>query len=257
LNSDAVSYNCLIGKNVVVTGGASGIGAAITKAFYDQGANVKIVDIQTRAAENLAKSLKTEGHKFAPQVFPCDLTKVSEIETVFANIYDSSGGLDVLCNNAGDDERHDWEKVTGNAWDFYQSQNLKHQFFCSREFAKYVSDDIGGSIICIGSIAYLNGSTGMPSYTAAKAGLVGLVNTMANLLGPRKIRVNLVQPGWVMTEKQIKKWIDADALKQIEHEQLLPEKILPEEPAKLVLFLASDQSKMITKQVVNVDAGWV
>ena len=250
-------YPCLNKKNIVITGGATGIGAVIAKYFYDQKARVAILDIKKEDAIKLIRSMPSTKEKISPEFFYCDLVNVESIEKVFLDIHNSFGHLNVLCNNAADDERHDWEKITSQDWDFYQNRNLKHHFFCTREFSKYIDTQNGGSIICIGSISYLNGSIGMPSYTTAKSGLVGLINTMARILGPRKIRVNLIQPGWVMTEKQLKNWIDKKALEEIEREQILSEKIQPDEPAKLVLFLASDQSRLITKQIINIDGGWV
>ncbi len=253
----SVNYKCLKDKKVIITGAAGGIGAEIAKFFYYQGSKVIIIDIDEKNAKNLISQLPETKELYSPSFFYCDLIKVEAIKKTFSLIYKEYGYLNVLCNNAGDDQRHNWEKITSEEWDFYQGRNLKHQFFCTREFSKYVDNDFGGSVICMGSISYLNGSIGMPSYTTAKSALIGLVNTMAKILGPKNIRINIIQPGWIFTEKQINKWIDKDALKEIDREQIIKGKIMPEEPAKLALFLASSQSKFITKQVINVDAGWI
>ncbi len=257
MKNSNVAYKCLKDKKIVVTGAASGIGAEIAEYFYYQGSKVIIIDIDEKNAINLISNLPKRTGLHTPSFFYCDLIDIEAIKNIFSEIYEKFGFLNVLCNNAGDDNRHNWEEVTSEEWDFYQGRNLKHQFFCTREFSKYVDINEGASIICMGSISYLNGSTGMPSYTTAKSALIGLVNTMAILLAPKNIRINIIQPGWVFTEKQISKWIDDDALIEIDSKQILKGKIMPEEPAKLALFLASSQSIFITKQVINVDAGWV
>jgi len=252
-----VKYSCLEKKKVVITGGATGIGAVISKYFYEQGSQVLILDIKQKEALKFIDELEPNIKFLKPKFFFCDLNKTDLLVKVFRDINEEFGDLDVLCNNAADDERHNWETVSSLDWDYYQGINLKSQFFCIKEFVKYVDYKKGASIICMGSIAYLNGTTEMPSYTIAKSGIVGLVNTMAKILGKRKIRVNLIQPGWIMTEKQLSKWIDKEADDLIEKNQLIEGKIYPDEPAKLVLFLASEQSSKITKQVINIDAGWI
>lgn len=254
---NTVIYKCLSRKNVVITGGATGIGAVIAEYFYEQGSQVIILDIQKEEAEDLINTLPSSEKFLKPIFLYCNLTETKSLELIFKKIYKMVGYLDILCNNAADDERHDWRKVSSSEWDYYQNINLKSQFFCIREFAKYSNSKVGGSIICMGSISYLNGSEEMPSYTTAKSAIVGLVNTMATILGKKNIRVNLIQPGWVMTKKQLEKWVDKEAENLIDKNQLLHGKIYPNEPAKLVLFLASDQSNKITKQVINIDAGWI
>ena len=131
-----------------------------------------------------------KGNLLKPKFFFCDLTKTNSITEVFKKINNEFGNLDVLCNNAADDERHDWERIDCFDWDYYQNINLRSYFFCIREFVKYVDDKKGASIICIGSISYLNGTIEMPAYTTAKSGIVGLVNTMAKILGKRIFRRN-------------------------------------------------------------------
>lgn len=250
-------YPCLVNKKIIVTGGATGIGAVITKFFYEQGAQVFILDILEEKSQELINLMPSNSELKQPKFLFCDLLKTDSIKIVFKEISDQYGTLDALCNNAADDERHDWETISSQEWDYYQNINLKSQFFCIREFVKFVDDTCGASIICMGSISYLNGTVEIPSYSIAKSGLIGLVNTMATILGKRRIRVNLIQPGWIMTNKQLTKWVDKKAQDLISKEQLLEGKIYPEEPAKMVLYLASDQSKMITKQIINIDAGWV
>tara|TARA_B100000886_G_scaffold321824_1_gene264356 strand:+ start:652 stop:1425 length:774 start_codon:yes stop_codon:yes gene_type:complete len=257
LKSKCPIYKSLFGKNVVVTGGATGIGAVLTQLFYEQGAQVIFLDINEEAALELIKEMPQLNELKEPKYFYCNLLEVESIKEIFEEINKKYGFLDVLCNNAADDQRHDWENISSSEWDYYQNINLKSQFFCIKEFSKRTDYKKGASIICMGSIAYLNKTTTMPSYTVAKAGIVGLVNTMATILGESGIRVNLIQPGWVMTEKQLLKWIDKEAEDLISNNQLLKSKIYPEDPAKLALFLASDQSAMITKQTINVDAGWI
>lgn len=252
-----VKYNCLINKKIIVTGGATGIGSVITKYFYQQGSQVIILDIKKNEANKLISNMPSTNELLMPEYIYCDLTITKSISEVFSKIYKKYGFLDVLCNNAADDNRHDWETISSEDWDYYLNINLKSQFFCIKEFAKFSKPNNGSSIICMGSIAYLNGTVEMPGYTSAKAGLVGMVNTMAKLLGKKGIRVNLIQPGWIMTEKQLLKWVDKEAEELITNNQLLEGKLYPEEPAKLALFLASEQSSKITKQIINLDAGWI
>ncbi len=252
-----VKYISLINKNIIITGGATGIGAVISRYFYEQGSQVFILDIKEKEANKLIDSLEVKSNLLKPKFFFCNLTKTNSLTTVFSKISKEFGSLDVLCNNAADDERHNWETISSLDWDYYQNINLKSQFFCIREFVKYTDQKKGASIICMGSISYLNGTIDIPAYTTAKSGLVGLVNTMAKILGKRKIRVNLIQPGWIMTKKQITKWINKEAKELINERQLIQGYIYPDEPAKLALFLASDESRKITKQVINLDAGWI
>tara|TARA_S200000501_G_scaffold85130_1_gene77755 strand:+ start:325 stop:1098 length:774 start_codon:yes stop_codon:yes gene_type:complete len=252
-----VLYKCLKDKKVIVTGGATGIGAVIARYFYEQGSQVIILDIKSDAANKLVQTMKAKKELLQPKYFFCDLTNTENISKVFFEAYKEFGPFNVLCNNAADDERHNWEKITSKEWDYCQNINLKSQFFCIREFVKYIENNKGTSIICLGSISYLNGTIEMPSYTTAKSGIVGLVNTMAKILGKKGTRINIIQPGWIMTEKQLSKWVDQDAEDFIDKNQLLKGKIYPEEPAKLALFLASEQSSKITKQIINIDAGWV
>ena len=252
-----VTYESLKGCPVVVTGGASGIGEFIVRAFFLQGAHVHFLDIDEVKGRRLESVLLSSDTNNQIHFHHCDLTVEAEIESTFEKIADMTGGISVLCNNAGNDQRHDWTSITFEEWDKVQDHNLKHHFFCTRAAHRHFPSDIGGSVICIGSISYLNGSDEMVGYTTAKSALVGLVNILAKLLGHSGTRVNLVQPGWIMTEKQLDKWINQHALELINREQLISQKINPEEVAKLVLFLASDQAKLITKQVINIDAGWV
>ncbi len=250
-------YHCLVDKKVIVTGGATGIGAVIAKYFYEQGAQVFVLDILKKEANELIKLMPSTIKLKMPKFFYCDLLETDSIKNTFKDIYYQYGYLDTLCNNAADDERHNWQNISSSEWDYYQNINLKSQFFCIREFVQFVDNSKGASIICMGSISYLNGTVEIPSYSIAKSGLIGLVNTMAKILGERKIRVNLIQPGWTMTKKQLSKWVNKQARELISEKQLLKGEIYPEESARLVLFLASDQSKMITKQIINVDGGWV
>ena len=257
MNNKSVKYTSLINKKVVITGGATGIGSVIAKYFYEQGSKVFILDVKENEANDLIKTMGSKNNLIQPSFFYCDLTKSKSIGVILNQIYNNFGYLNVLCNNAADDDRHNWEELSSERWDYYQNINLKSQFFCIKEFVKYTNINHGASIICMGSISYLNGTIEMPSYSIAKSGLVGLVNTMSKILGKKNIRINLIQPGWIMTKKQLEKWINKESERLIEKNQLLIGKLDPDEPAKLVLFLASDQSSKITKQIINVDAGWV
>ncbi len=250
-------YNSLKNKNIVITGGASGIGESIVKAFYSQLSNVFFLDKDIKKGKELEKKLKKLKNKNKIRFLNCDLTSVDSIKLAFNKIEEICGNIDVLCNNAGNDERHSWEDLTSEMWDNCINDNLKHHYFCSQIGAKLMLPEKGGSIIYIGSISYLNGTTAMPAYTTAKSGLVGLLKTMSKILGMLNIRVNMIQPGWILTEKQLEKWIDGSSKETIIREQNLKNFLYPQDVAKSVLFFASNESAMITNQIINVDGGWI
>jgi D-xylose 1-dehydrogenase len=246
------SYPSLRAKGVVVTGGASGIGQAIARAFAEQGALVAILDHDLEAGEQLVRDLD------APHVFNhCDVTQTESLRAAINEAVQAFGRLDVVIANAADDTRHEANEVTPELWESSLSVNLGHQFFAAQAAEPHLRAAGGGAILCLGSIAWLNHTTGMVAYTTAKAGVHGLVRTLARLWGEARIRVNALVPGWTMTEKQLAKWVDDEVEREIDASQCLPDRVMPDDVARTALFLASDDAAMITQQAFIVDGGWV
>lgn len=249
-------YSSLQGKVVLITGGASGIGEAIVEAFVQQKSHVVFLDIQDDAASSLITRLHRPGYA-PPQYFRCDLTNTSELQSVLEKILQSFTAIDVLVNNAGNDKRHKIEEVTSEFWDWCMQINLKHQFFMAQEVLPGMRRAKRGSIINMSSIGWVIPSTGIPVYVTAKAAIVGMTRALAHEVGVDGIRVNCVMPGAIVTEKQRKLVYTEEYEKEIMSRQALKKDILPEEVAKLILFLASDESSAITNQSFVIDAGWV
>jgi NAD(P)-dependent dehydrogenase (short-subunit alcohol dehydrogenase family) len=253
--SPSAVYSSLKGKVVLVTGGASGIGEAIVDAFVRQGARVLFLDIQDDAAKSLINKSSSSGDP--PEYFHCDLTSTSELGTVVEKILQAFPAIDVLVNNAGNDQRHRIEEVTPEFWDWCMQINLKHQFFMAQAVLPGMRRAKRGSIINMSSIGWVIPSTGMPVYVMAKAAVFGMTRTLAHEAGMDGIRVNCVMPGAIFTEKQSKLWFTEEYKKEILQRQAIKRMIQPEEVAKLVLFLASDESLAITNQSLVIDAGWI
>jgi NAD(P)-dependent dehydrogenase (short-subunit alcohol dehydrogenase family) len=247
-------YPSLRDKVVLVTGGASGIGAAEVTAFARQGARVAFLDIADSAAAALIEALRDEGLT-APLYRPCDLRDIPALQAAIAEVAGLLGPIQVLVNNAANDQRHDYKDVTVEYWDERMANNLRHQFFAIQAVAPMMQAAGGGSVINFGSISWHTNSGGMPAYTTAKAGVEGLTKGMARDLGPFGIRVNCIIPGWVMTRRQIDLWLTPDAEERLMHAQCLKEKVMPDDLARMVLWLASDDSRMCTSQLWVVDGG--
>jgi NAD(P)-dependent dehydrogenase (short-subunit alcohol dehydrogenase family) len=249
------TYPSLAGRTVLVTGGATGIGGAIVRAFAGQGARVGFVDILERQGADLARELARPG---AEVLFaPADLTDIGALRAAVARIAQALGPATVLVNNAADDTRHDWSSETPESWDARIAVNLRHQFFAIQAVAPGMIEAGGGSIVNFGSISWRLGMGGMPAYTASKAAVEALTRSYARDLGKHKIRVNAVLPGWVMTERQLKLWVNEEAERTIDERQCLPGRLQPADLARMVLFLASDDSAMCTSQNYIVDGGWL
>jgi D-xylose 1-dehydrogenase len=254
--SEFASYPSLRGKVVVVTGGATGIGEHIVRQFAKQGANVAFLDIQAEAGTQLAKQIGTDGDP-EPHFLPCDLTDIAAIQRSMQSVVAKFKTIDVLVNNAGNDSRHSLQDVTPEYWDRVIAVNLKHQFFVSQAVIPAMKKASRGSIINLSSICWVIPTMGFPVYATAKAAIVGLTRTLAHELGADNIRVNCVLPGAILTERQKQLWF-TDAYKaEILRNQALKRMIAPEEVARLVLFLAADDSSAITNQSYVIDAGWV
>ncbi|MDR3532730.1 MAG: SDR family NAD(P)-dependent oxidoreductase [Rhodopila sp.] len=248
------AYPSLRGRVVLVTGGASGIGAEEVTQFARQGAKVAFVDIAEDAASLLIESLRREG--LPPPLFlPCDLKDIPALQATIAEIGRRLGAITVLVNNAANDQRHNYEDVTVEYWDERMATNLRHQFFAIQAVAPMMRAAGGGSIINFGSISWHTNNGGMPAYTTAKAGVEGLTKGMARDLGPYGIRVNTVIPGWIMTQRQIDLWLTPEAEENLLRAQCLKTKLVPADVARMVLWLASDDSRMCSSQLWVVDGG--
>jgi len=250
------SYPSLRDRVILVTGGASGIGEKIVEAFAQQASRVIFLDIQDDAAAQVIRNIRSKNHP-APTYFHCDVTDVAALRRSVKDTAASFGGIDVLVNNAGNDARHTIEEVTPEFWDQAIAVNLKHQFFLSQAVIPIMKKAGAGSIINMSSIAWAIPSVGLPIYVAAKAAIAGLTRTLAHELGPHNIRVNCVMPGAIETERQKRLWYTDEYKAEILANQALKRTILPEDVARLVLFLAADDSSAITNQSYVIDGGWL
>ena len=249
-------YPSLQNAAVVITGGASGIGAAMVEQFARQGARVAFLDIAEDSAVALVKKL-TPAVANPPAFFMCDLTDIANLRASIKKIEAQFGAIQVLVNNAASDDRHKFSEVTPEYWDERMNVNLRHYFFAIQAVASGMARAGGGSIINVSSIAWIIPSTGLPVYVTAKAGIVGLTRTLSRELGTSKIRVNCVSPGAIMTERQRQLWMTPEYLAEIMQRQSLKRELTPDDVADSVLFLASEQSAAITGQNLIVDGGWV
>jgi NAD(P)-dependent dehydrogenase (short-subunit alcohol dehydrogenase family) len=254
MSGEFAIYPSLRDRVVFITGGASGIGAEHVTQFTAQGARVAFVDIADDAAQMLADRIKAEGQQ-GPLYRHCDLKDVAALQATIAEVGRELGPITVLVNNAANDERHRFEDVTIEYWDERLATNLRHQFFAIQAVAPMMRAAGGGSIINFGSVSWHALQGGLPAYTTAKAAVEGLTRGMARDLGPDKIRVNTVIPGWIMTERQITRWLTPEGEKNLMQVQCLKEKLAPADVTRMVLWLASDDSRMCTAQLWVVDAG--
>ena len=250
------SYPSLRDRVVLVTGGATGIGQAIVEAFAMQHSQVVFLDIQDEAAEQLTKKFPSDSAT-APVYYHCDLTDIGEVQHTVQTILARFHTVDVLVNNAGNDTRHKLADVTSAYWDQSIAVNLKHQFFVSQAVIPAMQRAQRGSIINMSSIGWVIPSTNQVVYVTAKAAIVGLTRTLSHELGADNIRVNCILPGAILTERQQRLWLTEEYKAQILANQALKRMILPEEVARLILFLVSDDSSAITNQSYVIDAGWV
>ena len=249
-------YPSLEGRVAVVTGGATGIGESLVTHFARQGSRVAFLDVQDEPAEQLASRLTAEGCP-APLYIHCDLTDVAALQVAVRQVLDAWGTVDVLVNNAANDQRHSIEEVTPEFWEHSMATNLRPQFFMMQAVLPAMRAAGRGAIINMSSISWMIPSTGLPLYIAAKAAIVGLTRTMAHEVGKDNIRVNAVLPGAIATERQKQLWYTPEYQAEILQSQALKRQIEPAEVARLVLFLAADDSCAITNQSYIVDAGWV
>lgn len=250
------TYPSLAGRVVVVTGGASGIGETMVRHFARQAAQVAFLDIQADAGKRLAGEIGSTGGA-EPYFLACDLADTDALRSSITRVIERFRTVDVLVNNAGNDARHSTEEVTPEYWDRSMAVNLRHQFFASQAVLAAMKKAGRGSIINMSSISWIIPSTGLPVYVTAKAAIVGLTRTLAHELGAHNIRVNCVLPGAIVTERQKQLWYTEAYTAEIVRNQALKRMISPEEVARLVLFLAADDSSAITNQSYVIDGGWV
>ncbi len=256
MNNQFAHYPSLRDRAVLITGGASGIGAAMVEEFALQGAKVAFLDLAAEPAEELIRSL--EGRStHTPRFVRCDITDICALRSAMREIENHFGAIRVLVNNAANDDRHEVKEVTPEYWDDRMNVNLRHHFFTIQALSPGMSSAGGGSIINMSSIAWMIPSTGLPAYVTAKAAIVGLTRAMAHQLGSLNIRVNTVLPGAVLTERQRRLWWTLEYEAEIMGKQALNKSLLPNDVARMVLFLASDDSSAITNQSFIVDGGWV
>jgi NAD(P)-dependent dehydrogenase (short-subunit alcohol dehydrogenase family) len=237
-------YPSLAGRAVVVTGGATGIGAAIVRAFAGQGAQVGIVDIDGEAAEALADETGARWWR-------CDLRDIAALREVLAE----AGPVEVLVNNAARDDRHDMDEVTPDYWDECLAVNLRHQFFATQAVAPAMRAAGRGAVILMGSVSWMRGMPGMVGYTTSKAGIAGLTRTLARELGPAGIRVNCIVPGAIRTERQARLWRTPEKDAEFLERQAIPVVLDEWDVARLALWLGSDESRGCTGHDWYVDAG--
>ncbi len=245
-------YPDLEGKSVVVTGGGSGIGSAIVRAFARQKAKVGFIDIADAPSRALAAELGEQVH-----FEHADLTDIDALRAAIAAIRDRHGPVDVLVNNAARDDRHATPDVTPTYFDERIAVNLKHQFFAAQAVLPDMVARGGGAIVNSGSISWMSSTGGMAIYTAAKSAVLGLTRSLARDYGPHNIRVNAIAPGWILTERQKEKWVTPAGEAQMLAAQCLKRWLKPEEIARFAVFLASDEASACTSQHYVVDGGWV
>jgi NAD(P)-dependent dehydrogenase (short-subunit alcohol dehydrogenase family) len=249
-------YPSLRDRAVFITGGGSGIGAALVEHFAAQGAHVAFVDVAEDPSRALVERVGRAGH-IKPRFAPGDVRDIGALQREIAEAGRVLGPITVLVNNAADDERHKIEDVTVEYWEDRLQVNLRHQFFAAQAVIPMMRRAGGGSIINFGSCSWHLHQGGMPAYTTSKAAIEGLTRGLARDLGPHRIRVNCIVPGWIMTERQIEKWLTPEAEAELMAGQCVKEKLGPADVARLALWLAAEDSRLCTAQNWLVDGGWV
>jgi NAD(P)-dependent dehydrogenase (short-subunit alcohol dehydrogenase family) len=246
-------YPSLSDRVIFITGGGSGIGAAMVQAFVEQGAQVAFVDILEDESRSLAERLADKGKK--PLFVPCDLLDIAALEAAIGEARDRFGPIGVLVNNAANDMRQQVGTVKEADWDRTMGLNIKHQFFAAQAVGRQMREAGAGSIINFSSTAWMIGAGLMTTYATAKAAVVGLTNSLAREFGPSNIRVNAIAPGAVITERQRQLWVSEQDRQAFIDRQCMKRSLLAEDIARAALFLAADDSAMLTKQCIIVDGG--
>lgn len=247
-------YPSLAGKPVLISGGATGIGEALVRAFASQDAKVGFFDIAEKEGSALAAELSDAGATVAFR--RCDITDIDAYRAAIAEIEALHGPTLALVNNAANDTRHDWRDVTPDYFDARIAVNMRHAFFAIQAVAPGMIAAGSGSIVNFGSIGWMTSTGGYPVYATSKASIHGMTRSFARDLGKHGIRVNTLVPGWVMTQRQLDLWIDDAANAEIDRAQCLSGRVMPDDIARMALFLAADDSRMCTAQNFVVDGGW-
>lgn len=254
-NQTVARYPSLRNKVVFVTGGGSGIGAQFVESFARQGSKVGFVDVNTEASDALIDRLSQEV-EYRPYFVSCDVTDIEALKRSIAQCATHFGDVDVLINNVANDQRHDFAQITPEYFDWLVAVNLRPHIFAIQAVTPGMRRRGGGSIINLGSIGWMRKNASIAAYGALKSAAVGLTKSLARSLGKDRIRINHLVPGWTMTERQKEMWVDEAAEKAIAEGQCLPDKVQPSDLAAMALFLAADDSRMITSRDFVVDGGW-
>ena len=251
-----VKYFDLENKIVFITGGGSGIGASIVEHFCEQKAEVYFIDINEESSNKLVSKCKNK--KLAiPNFIKCDLLNIKELQNTISKIISEKRPIEILINNAANDERHKIDDVTEEFWNNRMNINLRHYFFTVQSVREAMIKNNSGVIVNVGSASWMIGQGGMAAYTAAKSGVVGLTRSFARDLGEYNIRVNSVVPGWTITERQLEKWLTPESEADMMKKQCIKRRLMPSDISKAVLFFSSDQSSGCTNQSYVVDNGWL
>ncbi len=245
-------YPSLVGKRVFITGGGTGIGAEMVRRFAAQGALVTFVDRAQTPSEALARELSQYDVRFEQ----CDLRDIAHLQQIIENTGRERGPIGVLINNAADDTRHNIDEVTVEYWDDRLAVNLRPSFFAAQAVSHQMKEMNGGSIINMGSASWRIKQSCMPAYTSAKAAIEGMSRSLASAYGQHNIRVNTLVPGWVMTQRQMSHWLDPEVVETVKQQQCIHQTLKPVHIVNAALFLAADDSSMMTAQTLTIDAGW-
>ena len=252
----AASFPSLRGRRVFVTGGGSGIGAAMVEAFAAQGAHVAFVDIAADASAELASRVQARGQQ-APWWRACDVRDIAALQQAIADAAAALGDFHALVNNVASDDRHTLESVTPDYWDNRMAINERPAFFAIQAVVPGMKRLGQGAIVNLGSTGWQSKAGEYPCYAIAKSSVNGLTRGLAKSLGASRIRINTVSPGWVMTERQIELWLNEESEQELNRSQCLPDKLQPHDIASMVLFLSADDGAMCTAHEFKVDAGWL
>ncbi|MEQ1751042.1 MAG: SDR family oxidoreductase [Prosthecobacter sp.] len=248
-------YPSLVDRTVFITGGADGIGSAMVEQFAGQGSRVAFVDKNVMYATATIQRCIDAGAAHAPLFYEVDLLDIDALKTACASAIHDFGSVSVLVNNAANDDRHDWQDMTPEYFDDRINTNLRHYFFTIQALAPQMIAAKHGSVINIGSSSYMMQEDFFPGYAIAKSAVEGITRTMARAFGPHGVRVNTVLPGWVPTERQLTKWWSPEGEEGTMRDQAIKRRIMPEEFAQMVLFLAADDGAACTAQQFLVDGG--
>lgn len=250
------SYPSLRGRSVFITGGGSGIGGCLTESFAKQGSRVAFVDIAESPSQALVEKIDKAGLP-RPWYRKVDVTDIPALQAAIRDAAQAVGDFRVLINNVANDDRHNFMDVTPEYYDARIAVNQRPGFFAIQAVVPGMKKMGGGSIINFGSNSYGGKARNMPVYTTAKSSVIGLTRGLAAELGEHRIRINVITPGWIMTQRQIDKWLTPEGELEIQRNQVLPDKVGPDDVTPLALFLASDEARACSAQEFIVDAGWL